>query len=371
MIIGVPKEVKPNENRVALLPTGVSVLKAHGHKILVERGAGIGSGFDDKLYESAGAEMVDNPEDIYANADMIVKVKEPVECEYKFLRKGQVIFTYFHFAANRQLTEAVMRSGCIAIAYETVQRDNGELPLLEPMSEIAGRMAPQEGAKYLEKPMGGRGILLGGVPGVEPADVAIIGGGTVGTNAAKIAAGLGARVTILDINIQRLKYLDDIMPRNVITMASNEYNIMKAVKRADVLIGAVLIPGAKAPKLVTREMVAEMKEGSVVVDVSIDQGGCIETCRPTTHDKPTYVECGVVHYCVTNMPGAVPKTSTIALTNVTLPYILELANKGFEIAVKSNRELRRGVNIIEGKITHTGVADAFNLPYTPVEDILN
>jgi alanine dehydrogenase len=370
MIIGVPKEIKRMENRVALLPAGVSILKSHGHTVLVEKGAGLGSGFSDELYRDAGAEIVDDPKEIYAKADMIVKVKEPIGYEYDLLRKDQIVFTYFHFAASRELTEAVIKSGCIAIAYETVQKDDGSLPLLEPMSEIAGRMAPQEGAKYLEKSMGGRGVLLGGVPGVEPADVAIIGGGVVGTNAAKIAAGLGARVTILDVNLQRLRYLDDIMPKNVVTMASNEYNILKAVKRADVLIGAVLIPGAKAPKLVTKEMVAQMKEGAVIIDVSVDQGGCIETIRPTTHDDPVYIEYGVVHYGVANMPGAVPKTSTIALTNATLPYIIELADKGFEVAIKENKELRRGVNIIEGKVTHKGVADAFGLEYTPIVDLI-
>lgn len=370
MIIGVPKEIKPNENRVALLPTGVSLLKAHGHTVLVQKKAGEGSGFSDDLYREAGAEIVDSPEEIFREADMIVKVKEPIGKEIEWLKKDQIVFTYFHFAASKELTEGVMKSGCIAIAYETVQKDDGSLPLLEPMSEIAGRMAPQEGAKYLEKAMGGRGVLLGGVPGVEPADVTVIGGGIVGSNAAKIAAGLGARVTVIDINLQKLRYLDDIMPKNVITMASNEYNIRKAVQRADVLIGAVLIPGARAPKLVTKEMVQSMKEGSVIIDVSVDQGGCIETIRPTTHENPVYVEYGVIHYGVSNMPGAVPKTSTIALTNATLPYVVELANLGFEDAIRKFKELKRGVNILEGKITKKEVAEAFDFEYTPIEDLV-
>ncbi|MEP7234114.1 MAG: alanine dehydrogenase, partial [Ignavibacteriota bacterium] len=290
-------------------------------------------------------------------------VKEPIAQEYPLIRKGQLLFTYFHFAANRVLTEAIVNSGSIAIAYETVQRVDGSLPLLVPMSEVAGRMAPQEGAKYLEKTQGGRGVLLGGVPGTEPADVLILGGGVVGTNAAKIAAGLGARVTILDVNLSRLRYLDDVMPKNVTTMMSNPYNIRKLIKRADLVIGGILIPGAKAPHLITREMLKDMKEASVVVDVAVDQGGCIETCKPTTHENPTFVVDGVVHYCVANMPGAVPMTSTIALTNATLPYAVQLANNGYEKAIRDNEELRAGLNVIDGQVTYQGVADAFGMKY--------
>lgn len=370
MIIGVPKEIKANENRVALLPVGVSTLKQSGHTVLVQTTAGLGSGFDDESYREAGAEIITSPKEIYGSADMIMKVKEPIAIEYDLVREGQIVFTYFHFAASKDLTEAMMKAKIVAIAYETVQKVDGSLPLLIPMSEVAGRMAPQEGAKYLERTMGGRGVLLGGVPGVEPADVVVIGGGIVGTNAAKIAAGLGARVTILDNNLYRLRYLDDVMPRNVVTMMSNPYNIRKAVTKADIVIGAVLIPGAKAPKLVTKDMLKDMKQGAVVVDVSVDQGGCIETCHPTTHENPTYVVDGVVHYCVANMPGAVPFTSTIALTNATLPYGVELANKGYEQVIKTNNEVKLGVNMIDGKITYRGVAEAFGFEYTPVEDII-
>ncbi|MEN3026886.1 MAG: alanine dehydrogenase [Chlorobiota bacterium] len=363
MVIGVPREIKPGENRVALTPSGVEILRQHGHTVLVERNAGIGSGFSDEAYQAAGAILVETPQEIYAQAEMVVKVKEPIEPEYELLRPGQVVFTYFHFAALEELTRAVQRSRCVAIAYETVQRADGSLPLLIPMSEVAGRMAPQEGAKYLERTMGGRGILLGGVPGTEPATVVILGGGVVGTNAAKIAAGLGARVIILDTNLYRLRYLDDVMPRNVITMVSTPANIRRVIREADLVIGAVLIPGAKAPKLITREMLADMRPGCVIVDVSVDQGGCVETCRPTTHDNPTYVVDGVVHYCVANMPGAVPVTSTIALTNATLPYIVELADKGWEDAVRTNPELLAGLNIVDGVITHPGVAESFGFEY--------
>jgi alanine dehydrogenase len=371
MIIGVPKEIKSNENRVALLPVGAQSLKQNGHRVLVETGAGVGSGFTDESYKSAGAEIVASAEDVYSGAEMIMKVKEPLSSEYGLIRKGQVVFTYFHFASSRELTESMMKNGCVAIAYETVQKSDGSLPLLIPMSEVAGRMAPQEGAKYLERTMGGRGVLLAGVPGTEPADVAIIGGGVVGTNAAKIAAGLGAKVTILDSNLYRLRYLDDVMPRNVVTMMSNPYNIRKSVTKADIVIGAVLIPGAKAPHLVTRDMLKDMKPGSVIIDVSVDQGGCVETCKPTTHDNPTYVIDGVVHYCVANMPGAVPFTSTVALTNATLPYALEIANKGYAAAIKTNPEIRLGLNAIGGKITYKGVAEAFGLPFDPVEKALS
>ncbi len=371
MIVGLLKEIKPNENRVALLPAGVELLIAHGHKVIVEKNAGLGSGFQDSLYKNAGAKIIPTAAEVYRAADMIMKVKEPIKPEYKLIREGQVLFTYFHFAASRELTEAMMKSKAICIAYETVQKADRSLPLLVPMSEVAGRMAPQEGAKYLEKTMGGRGILLGGVPGVEPADVVVLGGGVVGQNAARIAAGFGARVTILDNNLQKLRYLDDVMPKNVMTLASNPHNIRKSVSRADVLIGSVLIPGAKAPKLVTKGMLKDMKEGSVIVDVAVDQGGCIETCHPTTHEDPTYVIDGVVHYCVANMPGAVPFTSTLALTNATLPYAIEIATSGWESAVKKNEEIKLGLNMAYGNITYKHVAEAFDFDYTPVEEVLD
>ena len=369
MIIGIPKEIKTNENRVSLVPVGAQTLHKHGHTVLVEANAGVGSGFDDKSYREAGAEIVATAAEIFSRADMIMKVKEPLPSEYKLIRKGQIVFTYFHFASSRQLTDAMLSSRCVAIAYETVQRSDGSLPLLIPMSEVAGRMAPQEGAKYLEKTMGGRGVLLGGVPGTEPADVAVLGGGIVGTNAAKIAAGFGAKVTILDNNLYRLRYLDDVMPKNVVTMMSNQYNIQKSIRKADLVIGAVLIPGALAPHLVTKEMLKEMKTGSVIVDVSVDQGGCVETCKPTTHENPTYVIDGVVHYCVANMPGAVPFTSTVALTNATLPYAVELATKGYAKAISSNNEIRLGLNMIDGKIVYKGVADAFGLPWEKMDHV--
>ncbi len=362
MIIGIPKEIKTNENRVSLLPVGVQTLCTHGHSVLVETNAGMGSGFDDESYRKAGAQIVKTPGEIYERGDMIMKVKEPLASEYKLIRKGQIVFTYFHFASSKELTEAMAKTRCVAIAYETVQKADGSLPLLIPMSEVAGRMAPQEGAKYLEKTMGGRGVLLGGVPGTEPADVVVIGGGIVGTNAAKIASGFGAKVTILDNNLYRLRYLDDVMPKNVVTMMSNPYNILKSIRKADIVIGAVLIPGARAPHLVTRAMLKEMKPGSVIIDVSVDQGGCVETCKPTTHENPTFVIDGVVHYCVANMPGAVPFTSTIALTNATLPYAVEIADRGYEQAITTNKEIRLGLNMIDGRITYKGVADAFNLP---------
>lgn len=371
MIVGLLKEIKQNENRVALLPAGVELMIAHGHKVLVEKSAGVGSGFPDDLYKKAGAKIVPTAAEVYGAAEMVMKVKEPIKPEYKLIRDGQIVFTYFHFAASRELTEAMMKSKGVCIAYETVQKADRSLPLLIPMSEVAGRMAPQEGAKYIEKTMGGRGILLGGVPGVEPADVVIIGGGIVGQNAARIAAGFGARVTILDSDLNKLRYLDDVMPKNVLTLASNPYNIRKAVSRADVLIGAVLIPGAKAPKLVTKEMLKEMKEGSVIVDVSVDQGGCIETCHPTTHEDPTYVVDGVIHYCVANMPGAVPFTSTVALTNATLPYALQIAGNGWQKAVKTNNEIKLGLNMAFGKITYKHVAEAFDFDYTPAEEVLD
>ncbi|MFQ5822760.1 MAG: alanine dehydrogenase [bacterium] len=371
MKVGVPKEIKANENRVALIPVGVEILKSNGHTVLVEKGAGIGSGFTDEDYNRAGGELISEPSEIYKNADMIIKVKEPLPQEYNFIREEQIVFTYFHFAASQELTNAIIDTKCIAIAYETVQNEAGNLPLLVPMSEVAGRMAIQEGARYLEKLNGGKGILLGGVPGVEPASVVILGGGIVGTNAAKIAAGLGAKVSILDINLERLRYLEDVMPKNVVTIMSNPANIRRAISEADLLIGAVLIPGSKAPKLITREMLKLMKKGSVIVDVAVDQGGCVETSKPTTHENPIYEIDGVVHYGVANMPGGVPMTSTIALTNATLPYAIEIANHGFPEVAKINSEIAKGVNIIYGKVTHNGVAEAFGLDYTPLENVIN
>jgi alanine dehydrogenase len=364
MIIGVPREIKPNENRIALTPGGAELLCHNGHTVIIEHNAGIGSGFPDELYIKAGATMIPTAAEVFAKADMIMKVKEPIAQEYSLIREGQVLFTYFHFAASRQLTEAMMKAKAVCIAYETVMKSDNSLPLLIPMSEVAGRMAPQEGAKYLERTMGGRGVLLGGVPGTEPANVLVLGGGIVGTNAAKIAAGFGAKVTIMDNNLYRLRYLDDVMPKNVMTVMSTPDNIRRHAQAADLVIGAVLIAGAKAPHLITREMLPTMKPGSVVVDVSVDQGGCIETCKPTTHEDPTYIIDGVVHYCVANMPGAVPFTSTIALTNATLPYAVQLANKGWKNAVKDNQELYHGVNMVDGAIVYKAVADAFDLPYS-------
>ncbi len=355
------------EFRVAMTPGGVESLVRRGHEVLVEKGAGVGSGMPDAEYEAAGARLV-SAEEAWG-AELVVKVKEPLPEEYKYLRPGLLLFTYLHLAASRELTEAMVKSGVTGIAYETVQLEDGSLPLLVPMSEVAGRMATQVGAYYLEKPMGGRGILLGGVPGVAPASVVILGGGTVGTNAAKIALGMGAQVYVLDVNHRRLQYLDDVFGGRLITLTSTEANLKKVVQFADLLIGAVLIPGAKAPKLVTREMVASMKEGAVIVDVAVDQGGCVETIRPTTHDDPTYLVDGVVHYGVANMPGAVPRTSTFALTNQTLPYVLKLAEKGLE-ALKEDPALLKGLNVHAGRLTHPAVAEAFGLPYTPPEEVL-
>ncbi len=370
MVIGVPREIKTNENRVGVVPSGVELLTKNGHTVLVETDAGVGSGFPDETYVAVGARIVDTAEDVYGNADMIVKVKEPIAPEYALIREGQVLFTYFHFAASRELTEAIVDSGAVAIAYETVQRADRSLPLLIPMSEVAGRMATQEGAKYLEKPMGGHGVLLGGIPGTKPAHVLVLGGGVVGTNAAKIAAGFGADVTIFDRDLYRLRYLDDVMPRNVRTMMSTPHAIREAVREADLVIGAVLIPGAKAPFLVTRDMLPDMRNGSVIVDVSVDQGGCIETTHPTTHADPTYVVDGVVHYGVANMPGAVPFTSTIGLTNATLPFMLQLADMGPMDALRANQELRLGLNVFRGAVTYRGVADAFDMSYVPAETVL-
>lgn len=370
MVIGVPKEIKSFENRIALLPVGVELLRRHGHKVLVEKDAGVGSGFRNEAYIKAGAQIVDQAADVYAQADMIMKVKEPLPAEYDLIKKGQIVFTYFHFAASEELTQAIMKSGCIAMAYETVEAADGSLPLLIPMSEVAGRMAIQEGARCLEKTYGGFGILMGGVPGVAPATVTILGGGIVGTNAAKIAAGLGAQVLLLDINLDRLRYLDDVMPKNVQTIMSNPESIRRSIAKSHLVVGAVLIPGAKAPHLITRDMLSLMQKGSVIVDVAVDQGGCVETIRPTTHDKPTYEIDGIVHYGVANMPGAVPHTSTIALTNATLKYAIEIANRGFPGCVKEFPDIAKGANIVEGKITYKGVAEAFSLPYTPLKDVI-
>ncbi len=369
MIIGVPKEIKNNENRVAVTPGGVQEFVKHGHTVYVQHTAGNGSGFSDDQFKQAGAQILDTIEEVYAIAEMIVKVKEPIESEYALIRENQLLFTYFHFASYEPLTHAMIKSGSICLAYETVEV-NRTLPLLVPMSEVAGRMSIQEGAKYLEKPMGGLGILLGGVPGVKPANVIVLGGGVVGTQAAKMAAGMGADVTIMDVNLNRLRQLDDIMAANVKTQYSSEYNIREAVKTADLVIGGVLIPGAKAPKLITKDMLSTMKPGSVIVDVAIDQGGCFETSKPTTHAEPTYVVDGVVHYCVANMPGAVPYTSTLALTNATLPYAIQLANKGWKQACQDNAELRLGLNVVNGKVVYEGVSQAFGLDYTPVSEVL-
>ncbi len=370
MIIGVPKEIKTNENRIALLPVGAETLVSHQHAVLVEQGAGLGSGFSDELYVKAGATIVPTAAGVWAKAEMILKVKEPIRSEWPNLRKDQVIFTYFHFAADEELTRAHMASGAVCIAYETVQLDSGELPLLTPMSEVAGRMAVQEGAKYLEKLYGGRGVLLGGVPGVPPAEVVVLGGGVVGINAAKMAAGLGARVTLLDISLERLRYLSDVMPANVELVFSNRHNILDAIARADLVVGAVLVVGGKAPKLVRRADLATMKPGSVIVDVAVDQGGCVETVKATTHENPTYTVDGVIHYAVANMPGGVPRTSTLALTNATFPYVRTLADKGWKTACKADRALALGVNMVSGKVTYPGVAEAFGLPLVDVGTFL-
>ena len=362
MIIGVPKEIKNNENRVAVTPAGVIELTKNGHSVYVQSTAGDGSGFT--------ATILPTIEDTYAKAEMIIKVKEPIESEYKLIKKDQLLFTYFHFASYEPLTKAMMANGSVCLAYETVEKKDRSLPLLIPMSEVAGRMSIQEGAKYLEKPLKGRGILLGGVPGVRPAKVLILGGGVVGTNAAKMAAGMGADVTIMDLSLPRLRYLDDVMPANVNTMMSNEYNIRELLPSHDLIIGGVLIPGAKAPHLITRDMLKLMRPGTVVVDVAVDQGGCIETCKPTTHADPTYIIDEVVHYCVANMPGAVPYTSTLALTNATLPYAIQLANKGWKKACQDSEELRLGLNVINGDVVYKGVSDAFGLPYTEVSKYL-
>jgi alanine dehydrogenase len=371
MIIGVPKEIKNNENRVALTPAGAKELIKRGHQVYVQQTAGIGSGFSDEDYKAAGASLLPSIEATYQIAEMIMKVKEPIESEYSLIKPNQLLFTYFHFASYEPLTKAMVASKAICLAYETVEKSDRSLPLLVPMSEVAGRMAIQKGANYLEKPLGGRGILLGGVPGVLPAKVLILGGGIVGTQAAWMAAGLGADVIIMDVSLPRMRYLADVMPANVKTMMSNEYNIREQIKQADLIVGAVLIPGAKAPHLITKDMLKDMKKGAVLVDVAVDQGGCIETCKPTTHENPTYIIDDVVHYCVANMPGAVPYTSTLALTNATLPYAIQLADKGWKKAAQENSDLVPGLNVIQGEIVYKAVAEAFNMPYTPVEKYLS
>lgn len=366
MIIGIPKEIKNNENRVGMTPAGVKELIGHGHTVYVQATAGDGSGFADSEYEAVGAKILPAIEDTYAIAEMIIKVKEPIEPEYKLVKPGQLLFTYFHFASDRELTMAMLASGATCIAYETVVGPQGGLPLLIPMSEVAGRMSIQEGARFLEKPQGGRGVLLGGVPGVKPAKVLVVGGGVVGRNAALMAAGLGADVTITDISLPTLRHLAEVMPRNVKTLYSSRHNIETELPTTDLLIGSVLIPGAKAPKLVTADMVRLMRKGSVMVDVAIDQGGCFETSHATTHSDPVYEVDGVVHYAVANIPGAVPYTSTLALTNATLPYALRLADKGWKEACKADKGLAEGVNIVDGKVTFKAVAQAWDLPYTPL-----
>ena len=370
MIVGVLKEIKAEENRVCMTPAGVEVMRQNGHTVLVEKNAGTGSGFANAAYKNAGAEIVNTPKEIFKRANMVMHVKEPLPAEYDHIRKDQIIFTYLHLAAVEELTHVLINSGSINIAYETIQKADGSLPLLTPMSEVAGRMAIQQGAKYLEMAQGGHGVLLGGVPGVDPGTVVIIGGGIVGTNAAKMACGLGAKVYILDMNLERLRYLSDVMPSNCFLLMSKPTTVRRLIKEADVVVGAVLIPGAKAPKLITRAMLKTMKKGAVLVDVAIDQGGCFETSKPTTHGKPIYKVDGVVHYCVANMPGAVPKTSTLALTNATLPYAVEIANKGWKKAMQENPEISFGANVVKGKVTYRGVAEAFGLKYTPIDKLL-
>lgn len=370
MIIGIPKEIKNNENRVAITPAGVKAFSQAGHQVLVQKSAGLGSGIEDNEYINAGASILETAKEVFNLAEMIMKVKEPLTSEYDLLKFGQILFTYFHFASSLELTQAMMKRKVICIAYETVQTEDGYLPLLAPMSEVAGKMAGHIAAYYLALPYGGRGVLMGGVPGVAPAKVVVVGGGTVGTNAAKVAAGIGANVTLLDISINRLKYLADVLPKNITLLISNQQNIEEEIKDADAVIGAVLIPGAKAPKLITKEMIKKMKPNSVIVDVAIDQGGCIETSKPTSHSDPVFKLHNVLHYCVTNMPGAFARTSTFALTNATLPYGLEIANKGYKKAIKENKALAKGLNAIDGKITYEPVAKAFKLKYYPVEEVI-
>ena len=370
MRVGVLKEIKTKEHRVSMTQSGVEQMTAHGHEVMVEARAGDGSGFYDEDYVKTGATICNSPKEIYEKCDMVMKVKEPLPVEYPLIRKGQVLFTYFHFAASFELTQAIIDSGSIAVAYETVELENGSLPLLTPMSEVAGKMAIQEGAKYLEKTYGGSGVLLSGVSGVDPGTVLVIGGGIVGTAAAKVACGMGAKVYLLDTDIERLRYLSDVMPQNCFLLMSNPTTIRRLLKEADLVVGAVLVTGAVAPKLISRDMLTLMKKGSVIADVAIDQGGCVETAKPTTHDDPIYEVDGIVHYCVANMPGAVSNTSTKALTNATLPYALKIANKGYKNAAKENPEIAKGINIVKGKVTYKGVSDAFGLEYEPLESLL-
>ncbi|MGA6925702.1 MAG: alanine dehydrogenase [Desulfosarcina sp.] len=370
MIVGILKEIKTEENRVCMTPAGVEVMIHNGHTVLVEKNAGAGSGFLDEVYAGAGAGIIDTPKEIFDTADMVMHVKEPLPPEYDLIRQGQIVFTYLHLAADETQTHALIKSRSVGIAYETIQKADGSLPLLTPMSEVAGRMAIQQGAKYLEMAQGGHGVLLGGVPGVDPGTVVVIGGGVVGVNAAKMACGLGAKVYLLDMNLDRLRYLSDVMPANCFTLMSSPATIRRLVKEADVVVGAVLIPGAKAPRLVTRDMLSTMKRGSVLVDVAIDQGGCFETSRATTHGNPTYVVDGVIHYCVANMPGAVAKTSTLALTNATLPYAVQIANKGWKQACRENAEIKHGLNVVDGKVTYKGVAEAFGMAYVDADTVL-
>ena len=371
MIIGIPKEIKNNENRIAITPAGVKAFCQVGHHVLVQKSAGLGSGIEDIEFSQAGATIIKTAEKIFEKAELIIKVKEPLSSEYNLLRPRQILYTYLHFASSFDLTKAMMDRKIIGIAYETIQTEDGYLPLLAPMSEVAGKMAGHVAAYYLALSYGGRGVLMGGVPGVAPAKVVVLGGGTVGTCAAKVAAGIGANVTLLDISINRLKYLADVLPKNITLLISNQHNIEEEIKDADAVIGAVLIPGAEAPKLITKEMLKIMKPNSVIVDVAIDQGGCIETSRPTSHSEPVFKVNNVLHYCVTNMPGAFSRTSTFALTNATLPYGLEIANKGYKKAIKENKALAKGVNVIDGKITYEPVAKIFNLKYYPLEDIIS
>lgn len=366
MIIGIPKEIKNNENRVGCTPAGVKELTKNGHQVYVQHIAGDGSGFPDDQYVAAGATILPTIEDVYAKAEMIIKVKEPIEPEYALIRKGQIVFTYFHFACDLPLTEAMIKSGAVCIAYETVRGRSGNLPLLIPMSEVAGRMSVQEGARFLEKPMGGRGLLLGGVPGIKPAKVVVLGAGVVGRSAALMAAGLNADVVITDINLDTLRHCSEVMPKNVRSLYSTQHNIEEELPTADLIIGSVLIPGAKAPHLITRDMLKLLKPGSVIVDVAIDQGGCFETSHPTTHSEPVYTVDGIIHYCVANIPGAVPFTSTLALTNATLPYAIRIANMGWKEACKADKGLAEGVNVVDGKITFKAVAEAFDMEYTPL-----
>lgn len=370
MKIGIPKEIKTNENRVSLVPAGAEALVAAGHTVYVEQGAGEGSGFADDQYTAVGAKLLPTADAVWKEAEMIIKVKEPIAVEWPRMRKGQTLFTYFHFAADEKLTKAHLDSGATCIAYETVELPTRELPLLTPMSEVAGRMAVQEGAKYLEKLYGGRGVLLGGVPGVPPAKVVILGGGVVGVNAAKMAAGMGAKVVILDTSLPRLRYLSDVMPSNVQLIFSNRQNILEQITTADLVVGGVLLPGAKAPKLIRREDLKTMRPGAVIVDVAIDQGGCVETIKATTHENPVYTVDGIIHYGVANMPGGVPRTSTLALTNATLPYALKLANKGWKQALREDGALLKGLNVVDGKVTYQGVAEAFGMEYHAPEQFL-